>query len=286
MTRRLARHGLTGYDLSELRRRTGSQPDRPHPVKDRREEKMAGHSKWANTKHRKAAQDAKRGKIFTKIIRELVTAAKLGGGDPGSNPRLRAAMDKALSNNMTRDTMDRAIARGVGGDDNANMETIIYEGYGPGGSAIMIECLSDNRNRTVGEVRHAFTKTGGNLGTDGSVAYLFNKKGVISYAPGQDEDAVMEAALEAGAEDVVSYDDGAIDVFTAWEEMGSVRDALEAVGLKADTAEVSMIPTTKAEMDAETAPKLLRLIDMLEDCDDVQEVYHNGEISDEVAETL
>ncbi|MBD8180633.1 YebC/PmpR family DNA-binding transcriptional regulator [Pantoea agglomerans] len=247
---------------------------------------MAGHSKWANTKHRKAAQDAKRGKIFTKIIRELVTAAKLGGGDPGSNPRLRAAMDKALANNMTRDTMDRAIARGVGGDDNANMETIIYEGYGPGGSAIMIECLSDNRNRTVGEVRHAFTKTGGNLGTDGSVAYLFNKKGVISYEPGQDEDAVMEAALEAGAEDVVSYDDGAIDVFTAWEEMGTVRDALEALGLKADTAEVAMIPTTKAEMDAETAPKLLRLIDMLEDCDDVQEVYHNGEISDEVAETL
>ncbi|WP_243077766.1 YebC/PmpR family DNA-binding transcriptional regulator [Pantoea sp. MQR6] len=247
---------------------------------------MAGHSKWANTKHRKAAQDAKRGKIFTKIIRELVTSAKLGGGDPGSNPRLRAAMDKALSNNMTRDTMDRAIARGVGGDDNANMETIIYEGYGPGGSAIMIECLSDNRNRTVGEVRHAFTKTGGNLGTDGSVAYLFSKKGVISYEPGRDEDQVMEAALEAGAEDVVSYDDGTIDVFTAWEEMGAVRDALEAAGFKADTAEVAMIPSTKAEMDAETAPKLLRLIDMLEDCDDVQEVYHNGEISDEVAETL
>ncbi|MEG3112161.1 YebC/PmpR family DNA-binding transcriptional regulator [Pantoea sp. T14] len=247
---------------------------------------MAGHSKWANTKHRKAAQDAKRGKIFTKIIRELVTSAKLGGGDPGSNPRLRAAMDKALSNNMTRDTMDRAIARGVGGDDNANMETIIYEGYGPGGSAIMIECLSDNRNRTVGEVRHAFTKTGGNLGTDGSVAYLFSKKGVISYEPGRDEDQVMEAALEAGAEDVVSYDDGTIDVFTAWEEMGAVRDALEAAGFKADTAEVAMIPSTKAEMDAETAPKLLRLIDMLEDCDDVQEVYHNGEISDEVAEAL
>lgn len=247
---------------------------------------MAGHSKWANTKHRKAAQDAKRGKIFTKIIRELVTAAKLGGGDPSSNPRLRAAMDKALSNNMTRDTMDRAIARGVGGDDNSNMETIIYEGYGPGGSAIMIECLSDNRNRTVSEVRHAFTKTGGNLGTDGSVAYLFSRKGVIAYAPGQDEDALMEAALEAGAEDVVSYDDGAIDVFTAWEELGTVKDALIAAGLTPDEAEVTMIPSTKAEMDSETAPKLLRLIDMLEDCDDVQEVYHNGEISDEVAENL
>ncbi|WP_241573109.1 YebC/PmpR family DNA-binding transcriptional regulator [Rosenbergiella nectarea] len=247
---------------------------------------MAGHSKWANTKHRKAAQDAKRGKIFTKIIRELVTAAKLGGGDPSSNPRLRAAMDKALSNNMTRDTMDRAIARGVGGDDNSNMETIVYEGYGPGGSAIMIECLSDNRNRTVSEVRHAFTKTGGNLGTDGSVAYLFSRKGVIAYAPGQDEDALMEAAIEAGAEDVVSYDDGAIDVFTAWEELGAVKDALIAAGLTPDEAEVTMIPSTKAEMDSETAPKLLRLIDMLEDCDDVQEVYHNGEISDEVAESL
>ncbi|WP_029686760.1 YebC/PmpR family DNA-binding transcriptional regulator [Tatumella saanichensis] len=247
---------------------------------------MAGHSKWANTKHRKAAQDAKRGKIFTKIIRELVTAAKLGGADPSSNPRLRAAMDKALSNNMTRDTMDRAIARGAGGEDNANMETIIYEGYGPGGSAIMVECLSDNRNRTVSEVRHAFTKTGGNLGTDGSVAYLFSRKGIISYAPGQDEDVLMEAALEAGAEDVVSYDDGAIDVFTAWEELGKVRDALEATGLKGDEAEVTMIPSTKAEMDAETAPKLMRLVDMLEDCDDVQEVYHNGEISDEVAASL
>ncbi len=196
---------------------------------------MAGHSKWANTKHRKAAQDAKRGKIFTKIIRELVTAARLGGGDPASNPRLRAAVDKALSNNMTRDTLNRAIARGVGGDEDANMETIIYEGYGPGGTAVMVECLSDNRNRTVAEVRHAFTKTGGNLGTDGSVSYLFSKKGVISFEKG-DEDTIMEAALEAGAEDVVTYDDGAIDVYTAWEEMGAVRDALEAAGLKADAA--------------------------------------------------
>ncbi|MFD3245935.1 YebC/PmpR family DNA-binding transcriptional regulator [Rahnella aquatilis] len=247
---------------------------------------MAGHSKWANTKHRKAAQDSKRGKIFTKIIRELVTAARLGGGDAGSNPRLRAAIDKALSNNMTRDTLNRAIARGVGGDEDTNMETIIYEGYGPGGSAIMVECLSDNRNRTVAEVRHAFTKTGGNLGTDGSVAYLFSKKGVITFAPGLDEDVLMEAALEAGAEDIVSYDDGAIDVFTAWENLGEVKDALEAAGYKADSAEVTMIPSTKADMDADTAPKLLRLIDMLEDCDDVQEVYHNGEISDEIAETL
>ncbi|MBK5142513.1 YebC/PmpR family DNA-binding transcriptional regulator [Budviciaceae bacterium BWR-B9] len=247
---------------------------------------MAGHSKWANTKHRKAAQDAKRGKIFTKIIRELVTAAKLGGGDPGSNPRLRAAIDKALSNNMTRDTLNRAIARGVGGGDDNDMETIIYEGYGPGGTAVMVECLSDNRNRTVSEVRHAFTKTGGNLGTDGSVSYLFTKKGVISYAEGTDEDAVMDAALEAGADDAVTYDDGAIDVFTTPESFGDVKDALDAAGLVAIAAEVSLIPSTKAELDAETAPKLLRLIDMLEDSDDVQEVYHNGEISDEVAATL
>lgn len=247
---------------------------------------MAGHSKWANTKHRKAAQDSKRGKIFTKIIRELVTAARLGGGDAGSNPRLRAAVDKALANNMTRDTLNRAIARGVGGDDDTQMETIIYEGYGPGGTAVMVECLSDNRNRTVAEVRHAFVKTGGNLGTDGSVSYLFTKRGVISFAPGLSEDQVMDAALEAGAEDVVTYDDGAIDVYTAPEEFGQVKDALEAAGLHAESSEVGLIPSTKADLDEETAPKLLRLIDLLEDSDDVQEVYHNGEISDEVAATL
>jgi YebC/PmpR family DNA-binding regulatory protein len=247
---------------------------------------MAGHSKWANTKHRKAAQDSKRGKIFTKIIRELVTAARLGGGDIGSNPRLRAAVDKALANNMTRDTLNRAIARGIGGDEETQMETIIYEGYGPGGTAVMVECLSDNRNRTVAEVRHAFTKTGGNLGTDGSVSYLFTKKGVISYAPGLTEDQVMDAALEAGADDVVIYDDGAIDVYTSPEDFGQVKDALDAAGLHAEFSEVGLIPSTKADLDEETAPKLLRLIDLLEDSDDVQEVYHNGEISDEVAASL
>ncbi len=247
---------------------------------------MAGHSKWANTKHRKAAQDAKRGKIFTKIIRELVTAAKLGGSDPDANPRLRAAMDKALTSNMTRDTINRAIARGCGGEDNSNMETIIYEGYGPGGTAVIVECLSDNRNRTVGEVRHAFSKTGGNLGTDGSVAWLFSKRGVLSFVPGTEEDTVMSAALEAGAEDIVTYDDGTIDIYTPWETLTEVRNILEANGLQADSAEVSMIPSTKTELDSETAAKLLRLIDMLEDCDDVQEVYHNGDITDEVAATL
>ncbi|MGJ7229078.1 YebC/PmpR family DNA-binding transcriptional regulator [Morganella morganii] len=247
---------------------------------------MAGHSKWANTKHRKAAQDAKRGKIFTKIIRELVTASRIGGPDPASNPRLRAAVDKALANNMTRDTLNRAIARGAGNDENDNMESIVYEGYGPGGTAVMVECLTDNRKRTVSDVRHAFTKIGGNLGTDGSVAYLFTRKGIISYAPGLDEDAVMDAALEAGAEDVETFDDGAIDVYTAWEILGDVKDAMDAAGFKAESAEVSMIPSTKADLDAETAPKLMRLIDMLEDSDDVQEVYHNGDISDEVAALL
>lgn len=247
---------------------------------------MAGHSKWANTKHRKAAQDAKRGKMFTKIIRELVTAAKLGGADAAANPRLRAAIDKALSNNMTRDTMNRAIARGVGGDDDNTMETIVYEGYGPAGTAVMVICLSDNRNRTVSEVRHAFTKCGGNLGTDGSVAYLFSKKGVISYDNATDEDKLMEAALEAGAEDIVVYADGAKDVFTNPEDLGQVKDHLDEAGFAAEAAEVALIPTTKVDLDAESAPKLMRLVDLLEDCDDVQEVYHNGEISDEVAATL
>ncbi|WP_445397601.1 YebC/PmpR family DNA-binding transcriptional regulator [Zobellella sp. An-6] len=246
---------------------------------------MAGHSKWANIKHRKAAQDAKRGKIFTKLIRELTTASREGGSDAASNPRLRAAIDKALSNNMTRDTIDRAIKRGAGELDGQVLETIVYEGYGPGGTAVMVECMTDNRNRTVSEVRHAFSRSGGNLGTDGSVAYLFEKKGVISYQDAEEE-SVMEAALDAGAEDVVVNDDGSIDVYTQWDEFGAVKDALDAGGLAADNAEVTMIPSTRAELDEDTAPKLLRLIDMLEDLDDVQEVYHNGEISDEVAQKL
>ena len=246
---------------------------------------MAGHSKWANIKHRKAAQDAQRGKIFTKLIRELVTAAKIGGGDVGANPRLRAAVDKALSSNMTRDTFNRAIERGVGGGDDTNMETRIYEGYGPGGTAVMVECLSDNANRTISQVRPSFTKCGGNLGTEGSVGYLFSKKGLILISQGE-EDALMEAAIEAGADDVQPQDDGSFEIYTAWEDLGSVRDAIEAEGFKIDNAEVTMIPSTTVDLDLETAPKLLRLIDMLEDCDDVQNVYHNGEISDEVAAQL
>ena len=246
---------------------------------------MAGHSKWANIKHRKAAQDAKRGKIFTKLIREITTAARVGDADPAANPRLRAAVAAALSNNMTRDTVNRAIQRGAGGGDGAELETLIYEGYGPAGSAVMVECMTDNRNRTVSEVRHAFSKCGGNLGTDGSVSYLFTKKGVLTFNSAS-EDAVMDAALDAGADDVVSNDDGSIEVYTTPNDFGTVLDALEAAGLKPDNAEVTMIASTEADLDAETAPKLLRLIDMLEDLDDVQDVYHNGAISDEVAALL
>ncbi|MCL1088873.1 YebC/PmpR family DNA-binding transcriptional regulator [Shewanella profunda] len=247
---------------------------------------MAGHSKWANIKHRKAAQDAKRGKLFTKFIRELTVAAREGGSDPDSNPRLRVAIDKALGGNMTRDTVERAIKRGAGELEGQQLETILYEGYGPGGTAVMVETMTDNRNRTVSGVRNAFSKSGGNLGTDGSVSYLFTKRGVLSYAPGIDEDALMEAALEAGAEDVVSYDDAAIDVFTDPTDFYAVKDALDAAGFVADNAEIAMIASTKAELDLETAEKFMRLIDTLEEHDDVQEVYHNAEISDEVMESL
>ncbi len=246
---------------------------------------MAGHSKWANIKHRKAAQDAKRGKIFTKLIREITTSARIGDADPAANPRLRAAVAAALTNNMTRDNINRAIQRGAGDGEGADLETLIYEGYGPAGTAVMVECMTDNRNRTVSEVRHAFSKSGGNLGTDGSVSYLFSKKGVITFE-NVDEDTVMNVALEAGADDVISNDDGSIEVYTTPNDFGVVLDALEAAGLKPSDASVTMIASTEADLDAESAPKLLRLIDMLEDLDDVQEVYHNGAISDEVAALL
>ena len=247
---------------------------------------MAGHSKWANIKHRKAAQDAKRGKIFTKLIRELTVSAKIGGGNPADNPRLRTAVDKALGANMTRDTVDRAIARGAGSNDADNMEELTYEGYGAGGVAILIEAMTDNRNRTVGEVRHAFSKCGGNLGTDGSVAYLFTRRGQISFAPGVDEDALMDAALEAGAEDVVANDDGSFDVFSRFEEFGAVRDGLESAGFVGESADLVMIPSTLAGLDLDTAEKVVRLVDMLEDLDDVQNVYSNADISDEIIEQL
>lgn len=243
---------------------------------------MAGHSKWANIKHRKAAQDAKRGKIFTKIIRELTVAAKQGGGAPEDNPRLRAAVDKALGANMTRDTIDRAIARGAGNNEADNVEELVYEGYGPGGVAILVDVMTDNRNRTVAEIRHAFSKAGGNLGTDGSVAYLFAKKGQISFASGADEESILDVALEAGAEDIVTNDDGSVDVTTGFEEFGAVKDALDASELRAENAEVTMLASTTTQLDASGAEKILRLVDALEDLDDVQNVYSNAEISAEV----
>ena len=247
---------------------------------------MAGHSKWANIKHKKAANDKKRGKIWTKLIREVTVAAREAGGDPTANPRLRLAMDKAFAANMPKDTIERAVKRGAGGDDTDNYDEIRYEGYGPGGTAVMVDCMTDNRNRTASEVRHAFSKHGGNLGTDGSVAYLFNKQGIISFAPGADEDAVMAAALEAGAEDVVTDDDGSIDVITTPEEFEAVKQAIADAGLHPDNAEVTFSAFTSAELDRDGAEKLLRLVDVLEDLDDVQDVYTNADIPAEILEAI
>lgn len=247
---------------------------------------MAGHSKWANIKHRKAAQDAKRGKMFTKLIRELVVAAKQGGPLPEDNPRLRAAVDKALGANMTRDTIDRAIARGAGTNETDNMEELTYEGYAPGGIAVLVEVMTDNRNRTVAEVRHAFTKRNGNLGTDGSVAYLFNRRGRLSFPPGTDENELMEVALEAGAEDIQANTDGSFEVLTVWEDFGAVKAALEEAGLVPDEGEVTMIADTTVPVDAEGAEALMGLVEALEDLDDVQNVYTNVDIPDEVMAAL
>jgi YebC/PmpR family DNA-binding regulatory protein len=247
---------------------------------------MAGHSKWANIKHRKAAQDAKRGKIFTKLIRELVVSAKQGGPLVEDNPRLRAAVDKALSNNMTRDTIDRAIARGAGTNEADNVEELTYEGYAPGGVAVLVEVMTDNRNRTVAEVRHAFSKRGGNLGTDGSVAYLFERKGQITFAPGVDEEQLMEVALEAGAEDIETADDGSIEITTAWEDFSAVKDAIDAAGLVPEEGEVTMVPATTVPVDTSGAESVLGLIDALEELDDVQNVYSNVEIPDDVLASM
>ena len=247
---------------------------------------MAGHSKWANIKHKKAATDKKRGKIWTKLIREITVAARMGGGEINANPRLRLAVDKGLAANMPKDTIERAIKRGAGGTEGENYDEIRYEGYGPGGTAVIVDCMTDNRNRTASEVRHAFTKLGGNLGTDGSVAYLFSKQGILSYPQGTDEDAVMEAALEAGAEDVISNDDGSIDVVTTPESFSDVKDAVIAAGLEPDNAEVTFSASTNAELDEKDAEKLLRMVDMLEDLDDVQNVYTNAEISDEILDNI
>jgi len=246
---------------------------------------MAGHSKWANIRHRKAAQDVKRGKVFTKIIRELVVAAKKGP-NPDDNPGLRAVIDKALAANMKRDTIDKAIARGSGTGDDADYEAVTYEGYGVSGVAVLVECLTDNRNRTVAEVRHAFTKCSGNLGTDGSVSYLFTRQGQLSYGSGLDESEIMEAALEAEAEDVVTNDDGSIDVVTAFEDFLAAQNAMKKAGYPPEHAEVVMTPSTSVNLDKNGAEKIMVLVEMLEDLDDVQNVYTNADISEEILAEL
>lgn len=243
---------------------------------------MAGHSKWANIQHRKGAQDKKRGKLFTKLIREITVAAKMGGGDLDSNPRLRLAIDKAKAQSMPKDNIARAIKRGSGEVDGADFMEIRYEGYGPGGTAVMVDCLTDNRNRTVAEVRHAFAKFGGNLGADGSVNYLFNEVGQIMIPSGSDEDSVMEAAIEAGAEDVVVDDDGSIEVLSAPDDFEKLRDSLAAAGIEFESAQVTMRASMTAELGVEEASSMIKMIDLLEDLDDVQEVYSNADISEEV----
>ena len=246
---------------------------------------MAGHSKWHNIQHRKGAQDAKRGKIFTKLIKEIVVAAKMGGGVIENNPSLRTVIDKALAANMKRDTIDNAIKRGAGDLDGVNYEEVRYEGYGLGGTAIMVDCLTDNRNRTVADVRHAFSKHGGSLGTDGSVSYMFSKQGFISFASG-DEDAIMEVAIESGADDVITNDDGSIDVMTSPDDFFSVKDAFIANNLDPEHFQITMEPANRIELNLEDAEKFMKLIDTLENLDDTQEVYHNADISDEIMAQL
>jgi len=242
---------------------------------------MAGHSKWANIQHRKKAQDNKRGKIFTRINRELTIAAREGGGDPDSNPRLRLAIEKANGANMPKDNIERAIKKATGDLDGVSYEEVRYEGYAPGGVAVMVDCVTDNTNRTVAEVRHAFSKHGGNMGTEGSVSYLFSKQGVITFAPGADEDQIMEAALDAGADDIVSDEDGVIEVITTPEEFVNVKEALDKAALSAENAEVTMKPSTSVDLDIEAGQKVLKLLDVLEDLDDTQDVYSNADIPPE-----
>jgi len=247
---------------------------------------MAGHSKWANIQHRKGRQDAKRGKLFTKLIREITVAAKLGGSDSSANPRLRAAIDNGLSNNMTKDTIDRAVKRGAGGDENSNVDEIRYEGYGPNGVAVIVDTMTDNKNRTVAEIRHAFSKFGGNLGTDGSVSYLFTKIGLISFQGKIDEDAIMEAALEGGAEDIITNDDNSIDVITSPDNLVDIKDVIIAAGFNPQNTEITMRASTTSELDKKSAETMIKLLDELEDLDDVQKVYSNAEIPDEILAEL
>jgi YebC/PmpR family DNA-binding regulatory protein len=247
---------------------------------------MAGHSKWANIRHRKGAQDKKRGKIYTKLIREITSAAKLGGADPNSNPRLRLAIDKARAESMPKDNIERAIARAAGDLNSDDWVEIRYEGYGPGGAAVMVECMTDNRNRTAADVRHAFSKYGGNLGSDGSVAFLFEQTGVIAIPAGPNEEEVMEAAIEGGARDVLTNDDGSFEVLTEPADFEAVREILLESGLEPESAEVTMRPTTSAELDEDQAASMVKMLDMLEDLDDVQDVHTNADISGEFLERL
>jgi YebC/PmpR family DNA-binding regulatory protein len=244
---------------------------------------MAGHSKWANIQHRKNAQDAKRGKIFTKVIREITVAVRASGADPNANPRLRLAIDKGLANNMNKDAIERAIKKGSGTLEGVTYEEIRYEGYAPGGVAVIVDCMTDNKVRTVADVRHAFTKFGGNLGTDGSVSYLFKKLGVLSFAPGADEDRLMEVALEAGADDVVAYpEDGSIDVLTAPDALQSVRDAMGRAGLAPDQSELTLRADNDVRVRGEQAESVAKLLEWLEDLDDVQNVYSNADLPPDV----
>jgi YebC/PmpR family DNA-binding regulatory protein len=240
--------------------------------------RMAGHSKWANIQHRKGRQDEKRGKIWTKLIKEITVAAKLGGGDLATNPRLRLAIDKAKDSNMPNDNVQRAIQRGTGSLEGVNYEEIRYEGYGINGAAVIVDCMTDNRTRTVAEVRHAFTKYGGNMGTEGSVAFLFQHCGQMLFAPGTNEDQLMECALDAGANDVITHDDGAIEVLTAVPDFSKVQDALRAAGFQAELATVTMRPETDISLEGDQADSMQKLLDVLENLDDVQDVFTNASI--------
>ena len=245
---------------------------------------MAGHSKWANIRFRKGAQDAKRGKLFTKLIREITVAAREGGGDLASNPRLRAAVAKAKAQSMQKDSIERAIRRGTGEDEGASYEEVRYEGYGPGGVAVIVDCLTDNRNRTVAEVRHAFSKYGGNLGADGSVAYLFTRTGLLGFPGGSNEEKIMEVAIDAGASDVVTNDDGSIEVLSDPGDFEALRETFEQAGLEPENAEVTMRASTMIELHAQEAESALKLLDVLDELDDVQQVYSNADIPAELLE--
>jgi YebC/PmpR family DNA-binding regulatory protein len=247
---------------------------------------MAGHSKWANIQHRKGSQDKKRGKVFTKLIKEITVAARMGGSDIASNPRLRLAVDKAKAQSMPRDNIDRAIKRGAGELDGSDYQEIRYEGYGPGGTAVIVDAMTDNRNRTVADVRHAFSKFGGNLGADGSVSYLFNHVGFLFYPAGSDEDRIMEAAIEAGAEDVIVDSDQSIEVLTDPAEFETIRDRMRSAGLEPESSELTMRASMTAELDFDTAASMVKMLEMLEDLDDVQNVYSNADISDEILSQL